>query len=1233
MNILTDHSATAAPGASDESARIPGAGTHAARVGLAHAKTARATSRLHRRVKFPYYVVAPDYRETSSGIQCVHYLCHALNLEGADAYVVGCTEVHPGLKTPRLTDEVRNRHATEGRPYIAIYPETVSGNPLAAALSVRYMLNREGVIGGNVLDAGPDDIFVYHRAEFVDPARPGEVMTLPMVDPETFSPEPVEERTLALLYLNRVPKSAVDFAALPADVQVISPDTPLPLEELAPLFRRARVLYTFESSTTCRLAAMCGCPVVSLEAPGHERYACTPQTRVDIGGGIVWDDSPASLAQAMTETAAVRQQHLQAEKAFWQQLQVLLRVSQDAVRERAPLRKTAAARPLMQQWLAERRPNPAQAAIIEQTLQAATCPTLGIVVVGGTCPPEGAAATIESLCRAHALYPHIRVHWFGTPPTNEAQDAGALELRFHPNQDPGGQVAAINRIVQEGECEWVLAVAAGSEFIASGLLAAALELVAAPQMRALCADEMMRDGNGELSALLRPDFNLDLLLSMPSGLSRHWLFRRDVFLDAGGFDPASADAPEFDLLLRLIDAGGIDGFGHVHEPLLVLPPQEVRTRQAELDALDRHLRNRGYEHATVAAHLPGCYRISYGHQATPGVSIVIPSRNQFALLNRCVESLLEKTAYTNYEVLIVDNGSTDSDACNWLDGIEAMESPQLRVLRHPQPFDYAAMVNLAARHARGEYLLLLDNDTAILREDWLDAMLNHAQRPEVGVVGAKLLNADGTVQHAGMVLGLQGPATTAGERLEAPGYMYRLQVDQNYSAVSGSCLMVRKSVFDKVGGMDGGALRNTYSDADLCLKVRQAGYLVVWTPHALMLHEGGASQAREDRSSVEAKAQARIEAQDAMYAKWLPVLARDPAYNRNLVLTGPAFQVETDSAFNRDPLPWRPLPVALALPADRYGCGHYRVIQPARVMGDFGLADTRLGDRYWTPVEMERLSPDVVVLQRQMLRGQLEPQQRMTRFSRCFKVAELDDYLPNVPMKSAHKGQLPSDVLKSMREALKLVDRFVVSTAPLAEALRGLHPDTRVVENRLPLPWWQDVTARRRQGRRPRVGWGGGAGHRGDLELIADVVRALADEVEWVFFGMCPDRLRPYVHEFHPGVAIEDYPARLAGLDLDLALAPLEDNLFNQCKSNLRLLEYGACGFPVVCSDVEPYRCDLPVTRVKPRFRDWVEAIRMHTHDLGAAARAGDALRAAVHRDWMLDERHASFWLSQWLPD
>lgn len=188
-----------------------------------------------------------------------------------------------------------------------------------------------------------------------------------------------------------------------------------------------------------------------------------------------------------------------------------------------------------------------------------------------------------------------------------------------------------------------------------------------------------------------------------------------------------------------------------------------------------------------------------------------------------------------------------------------------------------------------------------------------------------------------------------------------------------------------------------------------------------------------------------------------------------------------------------------------------------------------------------------------------------------------------------------------------------------------------MVENRLPVDWWGNLNCRREAGDKPRVGWAGGLGHTGDLELIADVVRDLAEEVEWVFLGMCPDAIRPYVHEYHEGVEISRYPEKLASLDLDLALAPLEDNLFNRCKSNLRLLEYGACGYPVVCSDVEPYRrSGLPVTLVRNRYKEWMDAIRELLADAGERQRQGDSLKRRVLDDWMLDGDALRRWCEGW---
>ena len=209
--------------------------------------------------------------------------------------------------------------------------------------------------------------------------------------------------------------------------------------------------------------------------------------------------------------------------------------------------------------------------------------------------------------------------------------------------------------------------------------------------------------------------------------------------------------------------------------------------------------------------------------------------------------------------------------------------------------------------------------------------------------------------------------------------------------------------------------------------------------------------------------------------------------------------------------------------------------------------------------------------------------------------------------------------------------RFVVSTEYLAEQYRGYLDDIVVVKNYVERARWGELTPKRRRGARARVGWAGSVTHDGDLAVIFDVVKATAKEVDWVFFGMCPDAIRPYVAEYYAGVTLDAYPKGLASLDLDLAVAPLEDVPFNHGKSHLRLLEYGVLGYPVVCTDITPYRGDYPVTRVANRFKDWVEAIRGHVADRDELARRGDVLRAYIQANWMLED-HLDAWQKAWLP-
>jgi len=208
-----------------------------------------------------------------------------------------------------------------------------------------------------------------------------------------------------------------------------------------------------------------------------------------------------------------------------------------------------------------------------------------------------------------------------------------------------------------------------------------------------------------------------------------------------------------------------------------------------------------------------------------------------------------------------------------------------------------------------------------------------------------------------------------------------------------------------------------------------------------------------------------------------------------------------------------------------------------------------------------------------------------------------------------------------------LSDRLIVSTEPLAETCRDLIDDIRVVPNRLMRDPWTRLVSLRGQGRKPRVGWAGANQHQGDLALIETVVEALKDEVEWVFMGMYPERSRACVAEVHPPVGIDKYPAKLASLNLDLAIAPLEINAFNEAKSNLRLLEYGILGWPVVCTDISPYRShDTPVTRVPNEPEAWIAAIRQKLADPVVAAQEGQRLKQWVVDNFILED-HLDEWV------
>jgi glycosyltransferase involved in cell wall biosynthesis len=881
------------------------------------------------------------------------------------------------------------------------------------------------------------------------------------------------------------------------------------------------------------------------------------------------------------------------------------------------------------EWLAIRRFSEVERRVMPARIDSwPSRPNIVPVVIDSVGDSQALAATLRSL--DDQLYPAQAV-----VALSDARCEGHERVLQLPYQSDWAR--QLNAIVPQLEgAHWFYLLRAGDTLRDSALLILAERVAGRPGLLCAYSDEGALEDGESIEPVFKPDFNLDLMRAYPY-VGRTLAFERERFMTLGGFDAARGELAPQDLLWRLVEEAGPQTIEHIAEIQVESTltfakwlswPEVIEGNGAMVGA---HLDRIGVAHDIRQDVLPLINRIDYRHDARPLVSIIVRTGDSLAALQRCTESLIERTAYTQYEILIVDSGVQDPLMLDWLASMAQLGASMLRVLRYAGDDNDAAIRNFAASLARGEYLLLLSPHTVICENDWLDEMVNHALRPEVAVVGARILDPRGAIVGGGQILGLAGPVGTPfyGESAASRGYMQRLQVSQNWSSVSSDCLMVRKQVFEELGCLDEATFTLGLSDVDLCLRAGQDGYLVVWTPFASVMQvvPQSPAPAPEDTALLECES-------EAFYRKWLPQIARDPAYSPSLSLGASSFSLEPSLRNNWNPFYTRAVPLVLGLPVNSTAVGHYRVAAPLAELEAAGRVIARIAYESPSTVEIERLSPDTIVLQGRYSDGAAADILRMKKYSGALRIFELDDYVVSAPKKNTHARNKPVNTEQMLREGIALCDRVVVTTQPLADALSSMHDDIRVVPNMLRPEPWARLTSRRGTSSKPRVGWGGGTSHSGDLEIIADVVRELANEVEWVFFGMCPDALRPYIHEFHGSVGLSTYPFKLASLNLDLALAPLEFHIFNDCKSNLRLLEYGACGYPVICTDTKAYDGFLPCTKVRSNStEEWIAAIRMHLADPDASYRMGDELREAVLRDFMLSGDNLQHWLWGWLAD
>ena len=459
-----------------------------------------------------------------------------------------------------------------------------------------------------------------------------------------------------------------------------------------------------------------------------------------------------------------------------------------------------------------------------------------------------------------------------------------------------------DQVLLQAKGRYIVLVDPGDTLPPHALMQAAMAYMDNSRASVIYSDHDFLDEQGNrIRPSFKPDWNPDLLLGY------NYIFRmaaldRKLLLKAqnNGWDINTSQ--EHQMLLACAALSRPEHIVHIPQVLYhrnAIYSRSVCAQEAR-PALERFLRHQGCAGDVHPGPFPGSYRIRYAlPNPAPRTSIIIPSRDQARLLEKCITSILEATDYPNYEILLVDNGSRQKAALKLLDSYR--RHPLITVLTWDRPFNYSLINNFAAARAKGRLLALLNNDIEIMDPHWLTEMASHACRPEIGCVGAKLFYPDGTIQHGGVVLGLGGVAGHAHRFFpgDHPGYDLRLNLIQNMSAVTGACLVVRKSVFDQVGGLETD-LAVTYNDVDFCLKVQQAGYRNLWTPFARLYHHESKSRGTADTPEKKTLQQKE---QDYMKKKWGHILYKDPCYNPNLTLQFEDFSLRNTSFSFDNPLP------------------------------------------------------------------------------------------------------------------------------------------------------------------------------------------------------------------------------------------------------------------------------------------------------------------------------------------
>jgi hypothetical protein len=1160
----------------------------------------------------PYYLVSSKPL-TAHDWYKLCALCSWLNQMGFESYVQAA-KTTGRFWAPLLTSNVQAAHYLAGKKPVVLHMGSAIKNPLGIGLQSHIWWDEE-----------PNQVQIDQLANLEHAYVQGDAIMgpykrlhLPLPELTALTKLPVSNtRDKSLLYLRQYSGAiAPEWQAL----ERVEADFSDKLDLLATQLSSAEILYTYEWSDLTVLARWAGCAVVLI--PNEQ---CLPERSTFITewgeDGLAWGNSPAQMAFATT-TVGNFQSSYTAKLGAWQtELQTLINDTQrlavsaefgaawpqsglDTFTElftepeqqaaRADRLKWVRVHEQYDKWMQRSSLREIDAQIYAEHLMSGALPQISVVIDHRGKSSDQLADTLDSLSVAFGRADRIDI--VSDQPVPAAFEASG-QLAW---LDQFGWQASLQEAIGI-TMPWTLVMRAGTVLAPNALVEWMLAAQTYPLAKIIYSDEDLRqvDGSGAFPHF-KPDINVELLRC--TNYLGNALLIKSVEWRAIGLPLFEGQL--YGAALHMLARHGITAFGHVDA---ILYHSEAvfssESENAEFEAARCALKVSHPNADLKPLNRLGTWMLHLPAPAGGLVSLVVPTGIQTGYLNSLLKSVVHYEHVNVNDVVLVCQEYQRPEVDLVVANIGLSHVRVVTLMQ--EQYNHAQALNAGIEQARHEFVLIADDDSEFLEADGLAPMLGILSQSDVGCVAPRLVTSiDGApkIVAGPVILGVGGStATYLGESqgLAEAGIYSRLQLTQDVGAVAGHFFLMKRSDWNEVGRFDETRFAVFHSVLDFCLRLNAIGRRHVWTPLTNILHQGGKTLELQSRN-IQMKlslSEQMVKEQEVLHAHWAKQLANDTFYNRHLSLKTP-YDIEADIVID-----WQTKrndrPRVLALPVHS-GAGQYRVVEPLNALQDAGLVQTcvllPLGGqriRLMQPLELVRAAPDRLILQHSIDDGQLNLIDGFKNAAPNIKIIQtVDDLLGDVSEKHPNHNYQIREGHSRMIQALFKSDRLIVTTQPLADHYGRYVNDVHIVPNALG-PQWMGLRKLSISRSRLRVGWVGAGQHQGDLELINTVVRELANEVDWVFMGMCTAEIKPLLKEFHGFVSIGDYPKKMSELDLDIAIAPLEDNFFNRCKSNLRLLEYGAMGWPVVCSDVFPYRTENPpVIRVKNLSDEWIAAIR-----------------------------------------